>query len=118
MTAQPTSRARRCVSGAPGVLAEAARGSVGQAVILYEAALGVGIAALFAAGAAQAQSAETEAIEPASADAQTVEEIVVVGSRIEGGKVVKQHPLCPWPQHPHYNGSGDSEKAENFSCQQ
>ena len=39
---------------------------------------GVGIAALFAAGAAQAQSAETEAIEPASADAQTVEEIVEI----------------------------------------
>lgn len=49
---------------------------------------GVGIAALFAAGAAQAQSAETEAIEPASADAQTVEEIVVVGTRASIARAV------------------------------
>ncbi|MES2603502.1 MAG: DUF6351 family protein [Pseudomonadota bacterium] len=25
-------------------------------------------------------------------------------------------PLCPYPQHPHYDGSGDSKAAENFSC--
>jgi feruloyl esterase len=30
----------------------------------------------------------------------------------------RSRPLCPYPQHPHYTGSGDSEKAENFSCQQ
>ena len=25
-------------------------------------------------------------------------------------------PLCPYPQHSQYNGSGDINKAENFSC--
>ncbi|EXB48580.1 tannase and feruloyl esterase family protein [Acinetobacter sp. 1000160] len=26
------------------------------------------------------------------------------------------HPLCPYPLIARYNGQGDSEKAENFSC--
>jgi feruloyl esterase len=30
----------------------------------------------------------------------------------------RSRPLCPWPQYAHYNGSGDPEKAENFSCRQ
>lgn len=25
-------------------------------------------------------------------------------------------PLCPYPQYPHYNGSGDKDMAANFSC--
>ena len=29
----------------------------------------------------------------------------------------RTRPLCPFPKVAHYNGSGDSEKAENFSCQ-
>lgn len=28
----------------------------------------------------------------------------------------RTRPLCAWPRHAHYNGSGDGEKAENFSC--
>lgn len=28
----------------------------------------------------------------------------------------RTRPLCPYPQIARYNGSGDSEKAENFSC--
>lgn len=28
----------------------------------------------------------------------------------------RSRPLCPYPQYAHYNGSGDPEKAENFSC--
>ena len=30
----------------------------------------------------------------------------------------RSRPLCPWPQHPHYKGTGDSEQAANFSCQE
>ena len=28
----------------------------------------------------------------------------------------RSRPLCPYPQHAHYKGSGDSEKAANFAC--
>jgi len=28
----------------------------------------------------------------------------------------RSRPLCPVPQHAHYKGSGDSEKAESFEC--
>jgi hypothetical protein len=28
----------------------------------------------------------------------------------------RSRPLCPFPQHAHYNGSGDPEDAANFSC--
>ena len=28
----------------------------------------------------------------------------------------RSRPLCPWPQVARYNGSGDAERAENFSC--
>ncbi len=29
----------------------------------------------------------------------------------------RTRPLCPYPQVAHYNGSGDMESAENFTCQ-
>lgn len=28
----------------------------------------------------------------------------------------RSRPLCPWPRHAHYLGSGDSERAESFEC--
>jgi feruloyl esterase len=28
----------------------------------------------------------------------------------------RSRPLCPYPRHAHYKGSGDVEKAENFEC--
>jgi feruloyl esterase len=28
----------------------------------------------------------------------------------------RSRPLCPYPQHAHYNGSGDSEDARSFEC--
>jgi hypothetical protein len=28
----------------------------------------------------------------------------------------RSRPLCPYPQHAHYKGSGDSERAESFEC--
>ena len=30
----------------------------------------------------------------------------------------RSRPLCPYPQHAQYNGSGDSEQAANFSCKE
>jgi hypothetical protein len=28
----------------------------------------------------------------------------------------RSRPLCPYPKHAHYKGTGDSEQAENFEC--
>ena len=28
----------------------------------------------------------------------------------------QSRPLCPYPKHAQYKGSGDMEKAENFEC--
>ncbi|WP_288406399.1 tannase/feruloyl esterase family alpha/beta hydrolase, partial [uncultured Acinetobacter sp.] len=28
----------------------------------------------------------------------------------------RTRPLCPYPKIARYNGTGDSEKAENFTC--
>jgi hypothetical protein len=33
-----------------------------------------------------------------------------------GGKVVRTRPLCAWPKTAHYNGSGSTDYAANFSC--
>jgi len=30
----------------------------------------------------------------------------------------RSRPLCPYPQHAHYKGSGDTENADNFECRQ
>ena len=30
----------------------------------------------------------------------------------------RTRPLCPWPQHAQYRGSGDIENAENFDCRE
>ena len=40
--------------------------------------------------------------------------IVATGASMPG----VSRPLCPYPQHPHYNGSGDINNAANFSCQE
>ena len=39
--------------------------------------------------------------------------IVSTGKAFPG----RSRPLCPYPKHAHYAGSGDPEKAENFECQ-
>jgi feruloyl esterase len=41
----------------------------------------------------------------------------IVGARMEGGKVVRTRPLCPYPQTARYNGSGSLDDAASFSCQ-
>jgi pimeloyl-ACP methyl ester carboxylesterase len=33
-----------------------------------------------------------------------------------GAKVVRTRPLCPWPKVAHYDGSGSTDDAANFSC--
>jgi feruloyl esterase len=39
--------------------------------------------------------------------------IVASGTTVFPGRT---RPLCPYPQHAHYNGSGNSEDAANFTC--
>jgi feruloyl esterase len=40
----------------------------------------------------------------------------IPASRIEGAKVVRTRPLCPYPQQAIYKGSGSTDQAENFYC--
>ncbi len=40
----------------------------------------------------------------------------IVASRVEGGKVVRTHPLCPYPQAAVYKGAGSTDDASNFTC--
>jgi Tannase and feruloyl esterase len=40
------------------------------------------------------------------------DQVVATGRAFPG----RSRPLCPYPQHAQYNGSGDSELAANFSC--
>lgn len=44
---------------------------------------------------------------------QAPQRILARGSQVFPGRT---WPLCAWPQYAHYNGSGDGENAENFSC--
>ena len=38
--------------------------------------------------------------------------VIATGDAFPG----RSRPLCPYPQHAHYKGSGDVEKAESFEC--
>ena len=40
----------------------------------------------------------------------------IIASRVEAGKLVLTHPLCPYPQAAVYNGSGSTDDAANFTC--
>ena len=40
----------------------------------------------------------------------------IVASRIVGGAVVRQRPVCPYPAQAAYDGSGDINDADSFSC--
>jgi feruloyl esterase len=40
----------------------------------------------------------------------------IVALRLSGGAVDRTRPLCPYPQVAMYQGSGDTNKAENFVC--
>jgi len=39
--------------------------------------------------------------------------VIATGASFPG----RSRPLCPYPQHAHYTGTGDSETAANFVCQ-
>ena len=41
------------------------------------------------------------------------QKIIASGTTVFPGR---SRPLCPYPQHTHYNGSGNPEDAANFSC--
>jgi feruloyl esterase len=40
----------------------------------------------------------------------------IIASRIEGGKVVRQRPICAYPAQAAYKGSGDIDDAASFTC--
>jgi feruloyl esterase len=40
----------------------------------------------------------------------------IVASKIEGGKVVRTHPLCAYPAIAKYKGTGSTDDAANFVC--
>ncbi|MBM3727119.1 MAG: tannase/feruloyl esterase family alpha/beta hydrolase [Acidobacteria bacterium] len=40
----------------------------------------------------------------------------IEAQRLEGGKVLRSRPLCPYPQVAKYQGSGSIDEAKNFAC--
>lgn len=40
----------------------------------------------------------------------------IIASRVEGERVVRTRPLCPFGQVARWNGSGSTDEAENFAC--
>ena len=40
----------------------------------------------------------------------------IIASQVEGGKVVRTRPLCPYPELAAYGGSGDVNDASSFTC--
>lgn len=40
----------------------------------------------------------------------------IVASQMEGGKVLRTRPLCPYPQVAKYSGQGSTEDVANFQC--
>jgi feruloyl esterase len=40
----------------------------------------------------------------------------IVASKVEGGKVTRTRPLCPYPEVAKYSGTGSTDDATNFAC--
>ena len=40
----------------------------------------------------------------------------IVASQMTNGSVSRTRPLCPYPQVAKYNGTGSTDRAENFVC--
>jgi feruloyl esterase len=40
----------------------------------------------------------------------------IIASQLTDGKVIRNRPLCPFPQVAVYNGTGSADDAANFSC--
>jgi feruloyl esterase len=41
-------------------------------------------------------------------------QIIATGAAFPG----RSRPLCPYPQHPQYTGSGDTQSAGNYRCEE
>jgi feruloyl esterase len=41
---------------------------------------------------------------------------VIVASAVSDQRVTRTRPLCPYPSQARYSGSGDADRAENFTC--
>ncbi|MCZ2148286.1 MAG: tannase/feruloyl esterase family alpha/beta hydrolase [Bryobacterales bacterium] len=66
------------------------------------------------AGKADARNDLTLALERWVEDG--VAPTTITASKLEGGKVVRTRPLCPYPQVARYKGSGSLDEAESFGC--
>ncbi len=42
------------------------------------------------------------------------DQVVATGASMPG----ESRPMCPYPAHPHYNGSGDAKSAASYSCRE
>jgi feruloyl esterase len=40
----------------------------------------------------------------------------LIGSHVEGARVVRTRPLCPYPQVARYTGTGSIDEAASFAC--
>ena len=41
----------------------------------------------------------------------------IIASAVENNRVTRTRALCPYPKTARYQGSGDSNQAENFRCE-
>ena len=66
-----------------------------------------------------AGGAATDSIDGLGALVDWVEKGQAPQSLVANGTAVfpgRSRPLCAYPQHAHYKGTGDTENASNFSC--
>lgn len=42
------------------------------------------------------------------------DQVIATGASMPG----ESRPMCPYPAHPHYNGSGDAKSAASYSCRE
>jgi len=47
-------------------------------------------------------------------DGKAPDTVVATGVAFPG----RSRPLCPWPEHAQYNGTGDAEDSRNFTCRE
>jgi feruloyl esterase len=40
----------------------------------------------------------------------------MVATKLEGGRVTRTRPLCPYPQVARYQGTGSVDDAASFTC--
>jgi feruloyl esterase len=42
----------------------------------------------------------------------------IIASSIQGGQIVRTRPLCPYPEVARWTGTGNTNAAANFVCQE